>query len=172
MKQVLAGVVGGILLVFVGAILFLYSGIFPMGANNRPLAIERWTAHRLIHAWVKGSMPHTTNPFKLTDANLLAGGKIYMNNCEGCHGTLQGGENRFAEALNPPPPQFAKHNPSDDPDGHVFLVASDGIRMTGMPAMGKLLKPNEIWKVVLFVKNFKKIPASVQKQLKGASSAS
>jgi hypothetical protein len=37
---------------------------------------------------VRRQVPEMANPFPPTNENLIAGGKIYLNECAGCHGTL------------------------------------------------------------------------------------
>lgn len=164
MKKFVLGFVVGILVIGLGAYIFLNSGVFPMGADNPAGGLEKFAARSLIRAWMR-SAPQQANPIPLSDENLVAGGKLYKNNCEGCHGGLEKKENLWASSLNPPAPQFAEHGVDDDPDGRIFMVTKHGIRMTGMPANGSMLKDDEIWSIVLFLKNFNHIPPGVAQQL-------
>jgi mono/diheme cytochrome c family protein len=42
-------------------------------------------------------------------------------------------------------------------DGQLFWVISNGVRATGMPAFSPTHSPDEIWKIVAFVRHLPKL---------------
>jgi hypothetical protein len=51
-------------------------------------------------------------------------------------------------------------------DGELYWVVANGIRMTGMPAFSPTHKPDEIWKMVAFVRHMPEITKEEQQVLK------
>ena len=68
------------------------------------------------------------------DAAIVAGAKIYMQNCADCHGSGTGDMSNMAAGMYLEPPQFAKHGVDDDPAGRTYWKIEHGIRWTAMPA--------------------------------------
>jgi mono/diheme cytochrome c family protein len=57
---------------------------------------------------------------------------------------------------------------SDDEAGETYWKIANGIRLTGMPAFGKVLSDTEMWQVSLLLKNAdKEMPDPVVKLLQG-----
>ncbi|MGH9316438.1 MAG: c-type cytochrome, partial [Thermoanaerobaculia bacterium] len=55
------------------------------------------------------------------------------------------------------------------PDGELFWIVSNGLRTTGMPAFGPTHKPDEIWKIVAFLRHLPEIAPEEQKTLRSAT---
>ena len=43
-------------------------------------------------------------------------------------------------------------------DGELYYIISNGVRFTGMPAFGGEDSPEEIWKLVLFIRRLPNLP--------------
>src|SRR4030081_1576585 len=86
MKNFAAGLfLGAIMLVF-GMLGYLKLGLVDIRADA---PVPRWVARLLytgIHASVRRSVSQEENPFPEGDDTLIAGGKLYLNDCVGCHG--------------------------------------------------------------------------------------
>ena len=136
-------------------------GMIPANADAAPSALEKRFAQTALEAWLEYNTKPQENPMAVNSANLLAGMKIYQNNCMGCHGD-QKGASAFGKAFYPPTPQFTMGRSPHDPDAIFHTLVKRGIRLTGMPAFGELLKDEEIWQVVLFVKQLSKLPPDVE----------
>ena len=77
--------------------------------------------------------------------------------CRLCHGAKGNGNGSLARRLDPPPRNFTcAEVMSDLPDGQLFWVIQNGSRGTAMSAHKSTLKPEEIWKLILFIKQFLK----------------
>src|SRR5471030_2540162 len=62
------------------------SGAFPANADGEPLPLEVWAASTSLNATLAREAPKDANPVALTDENLIAGVKLYGENCAFCHG--------------------------------------------------------------------------------------
>ena len=84
------GIIIGVLLTLAGLAISGYVGInegmMPANADARPGKLERWAAGTSLHVSVAREAPKTPNPLPIDDANLLAGIKLYGQNCIVCHG--------------------------------------------------------------------------------------
>ena len=162
------GFVLGIVVTLVVAFLIFYVGItqgllIPANADAKPSQLERWMANRSLHATIEREMPTGENPVAATDANYVAGIKLYGENCAACHGVADGAPSTIAAGLYQHAPQLGKDGVEDDPDGETFWKIDHGIRLTGMPAFGATLGDNNVWKLALFLKHMDALPAGPDK---------
>lgn len=144
---------------------FIYSGIFPVGANNKHSALTFWAIETLrtksIARASKGiEVPNLDDP-----QQLLTGGADYNDMCSGCH--LQPGktENDMTIGLYPKPPNLTvspkDHGHKHEEGGHdelnsaaqqQFWVIKNGIMASGMAAFGPTHDDERIWAMVAFLK--------------------
>lgn len=101
--------------------------------------------------------PTTTNPFAADPAAVRAGLSHYKENCLYCHGARDVDTAEFAKGLNPGPPMLDMDDVQKMSDGQLFWVVSHGVRATGMPAFSPTHSPEEIWKIVAFVRHLPKL---------------
>lgn len=164
------GFVLGIVATLVAIALFIYiglrAGLMPANADAKPSRLERWAAKTSLHATLAREAPTTPNPVPLNDANLIAGIKLYGENCAVCHGAADANPTNIASGLYQHPPQLAKDGVEDDPEGVTFWKVAHGIRLTGMPAFGKTLNETQIWQVTLFLKHMDSLPAAAEQPWK------
>ncbi len=164
------GFVLGIVVTLAAAALFAYvgvrAGLMPANADAKPSALERWAARTSLHATLAREAPKIDNPVPLTDANLLAGIKLYGENCAVCHGAANGKPSNIAQGLYQQPPQLAKDGVEDDPDGVTYWKVAHGIRLTGMPAFSPTLDDRQIWEVSLFLKHMDGLPPAPERAWK------
>ncbi len=112
------------------------------------------------------------SPIAATEPNLMAGAKTYRDYCAVCHGMSGGPQSAVAKGMFPPPPQFFHGDDmSGDPVGDTFWKASNGIRLTGMPAFRGTLTDDQLWQVSQLVANGNKLPAAVQAFMAGPTPA-
>lgn len=169
------GFVIGIVATLVAIALCLYLGIkmgaMPANADAKPPRLERWAASTSLHATLAREAPKGPNPLALSDANLIAGIKIYAENCAVCHGAANGQPSNTARGLYQKPPQLAKDGVEDDPEGITYWKVAHGIRFTGMPSFGESLRDEQIWQVALFLKHMDSLPPPAQRAWKAVASA-
>ena len=54
----------------------------------------------------------------------------------------------------------------DMPDNQNFYITKHGVRLTGMPAWGKLYDDDKLWKVTTFLSHMDKLPPAVDQEWK------
>src|ERR1017187_1478970 len=159
-KAFVGGGVATLLALAVGAWGAASMGLIPANADAQPSGLERKFAHKALNAWLDRNTSKQDNPIALSDDNLLVGMKLYRANCQGCHGD-QNGKSAFGAAFYPGTPQFTTGKAPHDADAILHTEVVHGVRLTGMPAFGNLMKDDEIWQTVLFIKNLNSLPAAV-----------
>jgi thiosulfate dehydrogenase len=155
-------VVGAVILAPLGYYLFARFGGFSMTTSAKPLPLEKILAHAALYGSI-GNAAKIQNPLAVSDANMLAGARVYRNDCEGCHGLPGRPETPMAKGENPPPQFFeADQMVTTDPQGVTYWKVSNGIRFSGMPGFAKTIPGVERWQVTLLLANLDKLPPSVK----------
>jgi mono/diheme cytochrome c family protein len=144
-----------------GVLLYLWLGLFPIGADNPPGRLEHALAKTAADAYVERNQPAQKNPAQPIPANLIEGAQLYEAHCAVCHGGAAKKVSPLRAKFSPPVPQLINKIPRDD-DAPLFWVTKHGIRMTGMPAWDGVLSDDSIWRVIAFVKNSGSLPPEVQ----------
>ncbi len=157
MKGFIAGIIVTLLAIGVGAIGITHLGLYPIGADNPPGAIERTLASRAMDVYAEKHKPEGANPTKITPANLTEGAKEYEEHCAFCHGGAKAKVSPMQDKFSPPAPQLINRIPHDD-DAWLFWVTKHGVRMTGMPSWSGVMSDEEMWKVIAFIKHSDKLP--------------
>jgi thiosulfate dehydrogenase len=154
MGKFIIGIIIGILLVPAAFYVYCRSGSAPVATAATPMPLERYFARTALHATIRRDAPKTHST-KASEGELLAGVKVYQDNCAVCHGLPGKPATDIAKGL-------------DDPVGVTYWKAKHGIRLTGMPGFVGLLTDEQIWNVSLLLANADKVPASVTQALTAA----
>jgi thiosulfate dehydrogenase len=164
-KSFVIGVLLGMLLLAGSGYYYFVSGMAPAAAGDPPMPFERKLAGRSLGAHIdKANVP--TPPIAANEENLLAGAKLYKNDCAVCHGlpdqtppVIAG--NMFPHATL----MFKGKGVSDDPPQESYWKVVNGIRLTGMPAFKSQLTDTQLWQVALLVASTDKLSDAVKKEL-------
>ncbi len=162
----LLGLVIGVLLVPVGALVYFHFGHPPVAVADQGFPFEEQIVHVPLHARIDAEAPKTP-PIEPSAVNLQAGAMIYREQCAACHGMYPTASS-FANSMYPEaPPLWRPHGGdvvgvSDDPPGETFWKVDNGIRLSGMPSFHKILNPTQEWQVSLLLANAnKQLPPGV-----------
>ena len=136
------------LVIVTGAAVFVYSGIYNVGADDphtRPMfALMQTVRSRSIHVRSKDiAVP------KLDDEQLiLKGAGQYAAMCTGCHLKPGMTDSEIRSGLYPQPPNLSqlRVDPQD-----AFWVIKHGLKMSAMPAWGLTHDDDTIWSMVAFL---------------------
>ena len=160
------GIVVGMGLVVLASYLFVIRGGIFMGTDTKPLPLEETIAGAAITASIDKSA-EDPSPLPVDETNLLAGAKIYMQTCAGCHGRLDQASSG-AKGFYPLPPHLLPPGTgvTDNAVGATHWVVKNGIRFSAMPSFNQKLSESEIWQVSLLLRNADKLPNSVQDSLR------
>ena len=168
MGKLLAGFLLGVVVVLAAEYLFLTQGGMPVATKGDPRPLETFLASRALHvAMAKDA--NRPSPLQPTEANLLAGVKVYRNQCEGCHGSLNQKEpGPFAKGMFPRPPILMPPHKgvTGDPVGETHWKVKNGIRLSGMPAFEAMLSQDELWQVSLLLQKADQLPEPVKTALR------
>jgi len=158
MGRLLLGVVLGLVLVPLAGLGWFRFGHPPVAVTDPPLPMERQITSIPLHARIHREMPGAA-PIQADETNLVAGARIYREQCAACHG-FHGKPSSFGPHMFPRAPQlWEKHHNgktvgvSDDPAGETYWKVANGIRLTGMPSYERILSPTEMWQVSLLMAN-------------------
>lgn len=167
----LLGLILGLLIFPVAALLYLRSGHPPVAVADGPFPLEKYIVHMPLGARIHSEMPSKA-PISPSETNMLVGARIYREQCAACHG-LYGRPAPFAAHMYPDAPQlWQPHGAgvvgvSDDPPGETFWKVKNGIRLTGMPSFSQVLNDTQMWQVTLLLANADKpLPGNVLDTLK------
>lgn len=152
-----------------GGVSFLYSGLYPMGADVPHNQLTYWVLETLRERSVARASADLKVPNLADPDLLLAGGADYDAMCTGCH--LKPGKSMsdMSIGLYPAPPNLTK---AEDEHGHIhgssteatrrqFWIIKHGIKASGMPAWGVTHDDQRIWAMVAFLQ---KLPGLTPEQ--------
>lgn len=162
-RGIVIGAAGIVVIGLLAAYFGIQAGLMPANADAKPPKIERWAARTSLAAALRREAPTSPNPVALDDADLIAGIKLYAQNCAICHGGADGTPSNVARGLYQHAPQLAKDGVEDDPDGVTYWKVTHGIRFTGMPSFGATLDDRQRWQVVLFLKHMDGLPSAPER---------
>ena len=93
------------------------------------------------------------NPFSATAANLVEGKQQFQNYCTSCHGPdgLNSGV-IFASKMSPRVPPLNSPEVQEFKDGQLKRIIQYGVSPSGMPGWHETLSDEDIWKIVLFIR--------------------
>jgi mono/diheme cytochrome c family protein len=143
-----------------GAGVFIYSGLYNLGADahhSQPvLALMQILRDRSVHVHSKDiKVPDLEDP-----EQILKGAGHYAAMCTGCHLAPGMKDSEIRPGLYPEPPNLSqvRIDPQD-----AFWVIKHGIKMSAMPAWGLSHDDPTIWSMVAFLR---KLPDMTRAQYK------
>jgi cytochrome c len=94
------------------------------------------------------------NPLPPTQENIRAGRATFSSYCMVCHGL--DGQNTgvpFADRMSPPVPELSSPAVQAYSDGQLKWIIDYGIFPSGMPGSKGILRDEEIWRVVDYIRH-------------------
>lgn len=169
-KGFVLGIVIGILLL-VGCTYFYFSlGFAPVATAAHPMPFERKMAKIALHAYLD-KMQHPQPLVPADEPNLIAGAKVYKEQCATCHGLPGEPKSAISKGMFPAPPLlFEGTGVTDDEPWETYWKVENGIRMTGMPGFKSQVDEKKVWQVTMLVKNADKITEPVKRELLAGNS--
>ena len=94
------------------------------------------------------------NPLPATAENIHRGQQVFSSYCAACHG-LDGQATGvpFAAAMSPPVPELNSASVQAYTDGQLKWVITNGLSPSGMPASKGLLRDEEVWAIVTYLRH-------------------
>jgi mono/diheme cytochrome c family protein len=162
MKRFLIGFLTGGLGLALCGLAYLNLGLADVAADApTPAWMTRWMFSS-VHASIRRTVPRDLNsPVPASDETLIAGGKLYLNDCVGCHGAPGKPASTFGATFYPPAPQLARDGTSYS-EAEIYWVAKHGIRRTGMSAQGPYYSDQKLWLLAGFISRITTLPPEVR----------
>jgi thiosulfate dehydrogenase len=164
-KSFVIGMLVGVLLLVGGVYYYFASGLAPVAAADPPMPFEKKMASKALNAHID-KQNIASSPVPADEPNLVAGAKIYKEQCSVCHGTPDQPSPALADSMFPHATlMFKGKGVSDDPPTESYWKAANGIRLSGMPGFKGVLTDTQLWQVAQFVASTDKLPDSAKKML-------
>jgi thiosulfate dehydrogenase len=170
MLKFLLGFAVAVVVVLAGGFCYVRFGFVDPRADLPVNWLESKLAMPALDASVDRRAAETHNPIQPTDADLIAGMKIYQSNCAGCHGDIQHPHVAFGDAFYPHAPQFVEDSP-DMTESQNFYIIQHGVRLSGMPAWKEAITEDQMWQVTTFLSHMDKLSPQVSTEWKMATAS-
>ncbi len=156
MRQFLFGFLAAIVIPPIGCVLFFVLGFSRIGADSAPSASETAILQSAVRHSVQRSARDVSSPPLADEDAIVAGGKLYVAGCAGCHGQL-GKPFREDRDHFPPVPQLP-HVGTQYSEPELYWIVKHGIRMTGMSAYGPFYSEKQLWSLAVFLQHINHLP--------------
>lgn len=152
-------------LALVGGLLVAASGIMPITASSGHWPITEWFLHFSMrrsvatHALLVPSPPPDLDQTR----RVLAGAGHFETGCRPCHGAPGDALPPIPRAMTPHPPALSERVPTWNAR-QLFYIVKHGVKFTGMPAWPSLVREDEVWSMVAFLR---RLPALSEAEYDG-----
>jgi thiosulfate dehydrogenase len=166
MRNLILGLILGILLVPAVVYLYLWSGRAPVATAEPMMPFEKRLADVAMHAKLRKEQPQIV-PLQPDETTYLAGVRVYRKDCAMCHGLPNQPPPEVIKGMFPKCPQLLPPHKgvTDDPAGKTFWKVKNGIRLSGMPSFRDSFSDEQLWQVSLLLANADKLSDSVNQAL-------
>lgn len=147
-----AGIIVTLLVEIGVGLAVVYSGGYNVAASYPHGPIASWLLETTMDRSVEARAASVSTPPADLDSRRTRGARHYQAMCVECHGAPGVKPDELAKGMLPSPPDLEK-SISDLNTKEIFWIVKNGVRMTGMPAWGKVDDDQKIWDVVAFVKS-------------------
>ncbi len=148
-----------------GGLAFLYSGVYPMGADVPHNSLTYWALETLRVRSIDRASGEIEVPALDDPQMLLSGGADYNEMCSGCHSKPGKTASDISAGLYPQPPNLTQgadahgheHGGDETQDdrpasaARQFWIIKHGIKASGMAAFGPTHDDDRIWAMVAFL---------------------
>jgi len=130
-----------------------------LSARYQPTALEAALARSMRRLAMPSAASTANNPVSFSDEILSEARAHFADHCALCHGNDGRGETQIGRNLYPKAPDMTSSATQSLPDGEMFCIIKNGIRLTGMPAWGEDTREDdrESWELVHFIRHLPRI---------------
>jgi mono/diheme cytochrome c family protein len=127
-----------------------------LDALQEPGRVETFLATQVKHLLVyrssrEGIPPAPTN----LQSSIEEGGKLYATDCSMCHGSDGHTPTDFGRWMYPRASDLTSSLVQNYSDHELFWIVKNGIRLSGMPAFGRVESDERIWNLVHYVRTLR-----------------
>lgn len=157
----------GIVALAAAGMLFAWSGIFNVAASSGHWPITNWFLHWTMQNSVRTHAALSTPGDVVDDGGLVSAAGHFAQACASCHGAPGVAPLPVMQRATPHAPNLAgmagKYS-----DRQLYWILQHGIKYTGMPAWGATDRPDEVRRMVAFVRRLPGMTAAQYRALSGA----
>lgn len=146
--------------------LFAWSGLFNVAASSGHWRITSWFLH-----WTMRNSVRTHAAFGTPDAVIDTGGLVsaaghFAQTCASCHGAPGVPPLPAMQRATPPAPDLTRIAGKYS-DRELFWIVQHGVKFTGMPAWAASDRPDEVRRMVAFLRRLPGMSAAEYRALSG-----
>jgi Cytochrome C oxidase, cbb3-type, subunit III len=158
-------VVAGLLLIGMGAYIYLRTSMHGFSARGEPSRIEAVLAAYARDTAMPLSAKTLKNPIRLSLDVQHEAMAHFADHCAVCHANNGSGQTMFGKGMYPKPPDLRQSRTQNRTDGEIFSIIENGIRMSGMPAFGEADTADDSWKLVHFIRHLPQVTPGEETQM-------
>lgn len=158
MKSFILGLLTALVLVPATLVGYFLLGLAPMQSDAKPSAAESAVMGFVVRSSVRHHATELRSRPAVNEQAVIAGGKLYVQGCAGCHGEL-GKPFHEDQANFPPVPQFTTEGTRYS-QAEVAWIIKHGIRMTAMSAYGRFYTAEQLANLAAFVEVSNHVPST------------
>ena len=143
-------------------------------AADQPSSLEKVVSRTVRNLGIPSSARNEKNPWTATPETLQEAQELFTNHCAGCHGKDGNTQSEIGQNLYPKAPDLRVAPTQNLTDGEIHYIIRNGVRLTGMPALGNPhvgQEDNNAWKLVLFIRSISQLTPQ-EKTLQDATASS
>jgi len=130
---------------------------FPLSALPEPGRLETVLATRVKHYLVHRNSGEVIPPAPADSrANTKEGERLFGTGCGACHGSSGHSPTDAGRWMYPRAADLTSRDTQSYTDQELFWIIKNGIRLSGMPAFGKVEPDEHIWDLVFYVRTLPK----------------
>ena len=131
---------------------YVYSGAFDIAAIHPDNPTMAWMIHQVSDHAVGARISENKVPDGLDKPELiLAGAKLYTENCAVCHSGPGLKPTKISTGLNPTPPNLFKAGRDADP-AEQFWFIKNAVKIIALPVFAPTLSHDELWSLAVVLK--------------------
>ena len=131
---------------------------FDLSAIPEPSEKETALATRAKLLLVRRAARRVPSPPKASADSLADGKTRYGVECAACHGMDGRGQTDYGRWMYPRAADLTSPRVQAYNDAELFWVVKNGIRLSGMPAFGKVESDEQIWHMVHYLRSLRATP--------------
>jgi mono/diheme cytochrome c family protein len=163
----LIGAGAAVVVIVLIALVVIYSGAANVAASAPHGAIDGWAFETAMRSSVKSRAARIQGPGQFSAEQVQAGFREFDSECAICHGAPGVERAEWATGLSPRPPNLARSAQRWD-RAELFWIIQNGVKMTGMPAMGEHHSDEDIWSIVAFIETLPETSPEQYQDLRAA----
>ncbi len=153
MKIFLLTILACLVLLVLGTVGFIYSGVYDVAASTPDNPVAAWALRRLSSRSVATRLKDVQAPSGLEDPRRTKpGAQLFGEYCVVCHGGPGLQRTAIAQGLNPRPPDLFRAGRRPLELAELYWYIKNGVKMTAMPSFGSALSDDKIWSIAAFLR--------------------